>query len=102
MLVTIVSGVLAPSCHRHPLTRLRKEQRLKQFLAEFIQVGQQVLFKRRFGLCPMVQFGEPLTAAVLEDTRGTRGALDAIIMQAAELISDIPAAESHSVKHSSR
>jgi hypothetical protein len=102
MLVTIVSGVLAPSCYRHPLTRLRKEQRLKQFLAEFIQVGQQVLFKRRFGLCPMVQFGEPLTAAVLEDTRGTRGALDAITMQAAELISDIPAAESHSVKHSSR
>jgi hypothetical protein len=102
MLVTIVGGVLAQSCYRHPLTRLRKEQRLKQFLAEFIQVGQQVRFNRRFGLCPMVQFGEPLTAAVLQDARDTGGVLDAIIAQAAQLISELPAAESHSVKRFSR
>jgi hypothetical protein len=63
--VTIVSGVLSPSCFRHPLTRLRKEQRLKQFLAEFLQVSQQVLFGRRFGLVPSIRFAEPLVAAQL-------------------------------------
>lgn len=93
MLVTIVSGVLAQSCYRHPLNRFRKEQRLKQFLAEFIQVGQQVLFNRRFGLCPIVQFGEPLTAEVLENTRDTRDVLRAIIAQAAKLITDVGALE---------
>ncbi len=97
MLVTIVSGVLAQSCYWHPLNRLRKEQRLKQFLAEFIQVGQQVLFNRRFGLCPVVQFGEPLTAEVLENAGDTREVLRAIIAQAAKLITDIGAPESCSV-----
>ncbi len=94
MLVTIVSGVLAQSCYQHPLTQLRKEQRLKQFLAEFIQVGQQLLFNRRFGLCPMVQFSKPLTAAVLEEAQDARGALDVIIAQAAKLITQLPAVES--------
>jgi hypothetical protein len=97
MLVTIVSGVLAQSCYRHPLTRLRKEQRLKQFLAEFLQIGQQVLFNRRFGLCPVVQFGEPLTAEVLENARDSREVLHAITAQAAKLITDIGALESCTV-----
>jgi hypothetical protein len=94
MLVTIVSGVLAQSCYRHPLTRLRKEQRLKQFLAEFLQVSQQVLFNRRFGLCPMVQFGQPLTAEVLGNASDTGKALRAIIAQAEELITGIRALDS--------
>ena len=92
--VAIVSGVLAQPCYRHPLTLLRREQHLKQFLAEFVQVGQQVLFRRRFGLCPLVQFGEPLTAEVLENARDAREVLRAIIVQAASLITEVHALES--------
>jgi hypothetical protein len=66
LLVTIVSGVLDPASFRHPLTRLRREQRLKQFLAEFLQVGQQVMFGRRSHLTPEVRFAQPLTASDLD------------------------------------
>jgi hypothetical protein len=89
LLVTIVSGVLAPSCLSHPLTRLRREQRLKQFLAEFIQVGQQVLFDRRFALTPEVRFAAPLTAADLDAGRDGRAALGAIVAQARALLAEV-------------
>lgn len=89
LLVTIVSGVLSPSCCRHPLNRLRKEQRLKQFLAEFIQIGQQVLFNRRFGLNPTVRFGEPLSVDVLRDRGDGQAAQAVIIAQAEKLLAEV-------------
>jgi tellurite resistance protein len=92
VLVSIVSGVLAPSCYRHPLTRLRKEQRLKQFLAEFIQISQQVLFGRRFGLTPTVRFAAPLTAADLDGGHDAEAARATIIARAADLLADVRAA----------
>jgi hypothetical protein len=82
-LVTIVSGVLSPSCFHHPLTRIRKEQRLKQFLAEFIQISQQLLFGRRFGLVPMVQFAKPLQTVQLDGGRDPQ-AVKAILIEEAE------------------
>ncbi len=91
LVVTIVSGVLAPACFYHPLARLRKEQRLRQFSAEFLQVGQQVVFGRRFCLTPIVRFAPPVTGEQL----GTGTASDlqpAIIARARALLSDVPAA----------
>jgi hypothetical protein len=85
LVVTIVSGVLAPSCFRHPLTRLRKTQRQRQFLAEFIQVGQQVLFARRFPITPTVRFAAPLMASGVE-VRDNRAVLAAIVKRAQELL----------------
>jgi hypothetical protein len=85
LLPTIVSGVLAPSCYRHPLTRLRKDQRSKQFLAEFIQVGQQVLFDRRFPLTPKVRFAAPLTAATV-DVRDAQAVWDLAVARAQALL----------------
>ncbi|MCZ7551337.1 MAG: hypothetical protein B6D39_11300 [Anaerolineae bacterium UTCFX2] len=55
----IVSGVLAPACLRSPLTRLPKERWRQQKLAEFLQVIQQLVFKRNFHLTPRVYFGKP-------------------------------------------
>lgn len=92
VLVSIVSGVLAPSCYRHPLTRLRKEQRLKQFLAEFIQISQQVLFGRRFGLTPAVRLAEPLMADDLGGGRDAEAARATIIARAEALLADVRAA----------
>jgi 1-acyl-sn-glycerol-3-phosphate acyltransferase len=91
ILVSIVSGVLAPSCFRHPLTRLRQEQRLKQFLAEFIQISQQVLFGRRFALAPTVRFAEPLTAADLGGGRDAEAARATLIARAESLLAEVPA-----------
>ena len=61
LLVTMVSGVLAPECWRHPLVRLRHSFWEKQKLAEFIQIIQQLVLWRRFPLIPRVTFGRPVT-----------------------------------------
>jgi 1-acyl-sn-glycerol-3-phosphate acyltransferase len=90
LVVTIVSGVLAPSCFRHPLTRLRKTQRQKQFLAEFIQIGQQILLDRRFPITPTVRFAPPLTASDVGTGSGAQSTavMDAIIARAEGLLSE--------------
>jgi hypothetical protein len=67
LVATIVSGVLSPTALQHPLTWLRRDAYHKQFLAEFVQVGQQLLFGRKFGLTPTVRFAPALTAAELTD-----------------------------------
>ena len=86
LVVTIVSNVLAPSSLRSPLTCLRKEPRRKQFLAETAQIGQQVLFGRRFGLVPEVRFGAPLAAAELVSDGDPPTARARIIEQATQLL----------------
>jgi hypothetical protein len=91
LVVTIVSDVLAPSCLRNPLTRLRKQQRRKQFLAETVQIGQQVLFGRRFPLTPQVHFGVPLTAADLGEGRDPEVARATIVEQAERLLAEAQA-----------
>jgi hypothetical protein len=95
LVVTIVSGVLAPSCFRHPLTRLRKSQRQRQFLAEFIQIGQQVLFDRRFPLTPTVRFARLLRAGDVGAGDGwagpggrSTGVMEAILAHAEKLLSE--------------
>jgi len=98
VLVSIVSGVLAPSCFRNPLTRLRKEQRMKQFLAEFIQISQQVLLGRRFALRPTVRFAEPLTAGDLGGGRDAEAALATVIAQAEGLLANVRADSSRTYK----
>jgi hypothetical protein len=91
LVVTIVSKVLAPSCLRSPLTYLRREPRRKQFLAEAAQIGQQVLFGRRFPLVPEVRFGMPLGAADLGIGRSSETARAIILEQAEKLLSEAQA-----------
>ncbi len=62
VLVTIVSGVIAPAAMRHPITRLRKARPDRQRLAFLYQMICQVLSgKELFGLTPHVTFGEVLS-----------------------------------------
>jgi len=91
VVVTIVSDVLAPSCLRSPLTRLRKELDRKLFLAETVQIGQQVLFGRRFPLRPQVRFGPPLTAGDLSGGRNGEAARAVIVGQAEQLLAEVQA-----------
>jgi hypothetical protein len=93
-LVTLVSGVVAPACFHHPLTRLRREPPMKQFLAEFLQISQQVLFHRRFPLTPTVRFALPLTAAELGHGRDPQAALATLIGRAESLLEEVDTAGS--------
>ncbi len=88
LVVTIVSDVLAPSSLRSPVTLLRREPKRKQFLAEAVQIGQQVLFGRRFSLSPEVRFGLPLTSADLGGGRDEKQARAIIIAQAERLLAE--------------
>jgi len=88
LVVTIASHVLAPSCLHSPLTRLRKELKRKQFLAETVQIGQQVLFGRWFPLRPEVRFGLPLTASDLGGGRNLEEARAVIVGQAERLLAE--------------
>ena len=89
LVVTIVSDVLAASCLRSPVTRLRKELRRKQFLAETAQIGQQILFGRRFPLTPEVRFGRPLRAEDLGGGRDPEAARAAIVAEAEGLLAEV-------------
>ncbi len=89
LVVTIVSGVLAPSALRHPLTRLQENWRGRQLLAEIIQTSQQVLFKRRFQLSPAVRFDVPLTVRDLGIGSDATATLGTILARARDLLSDV-------------
>jgi hypothetical protein len=86
LVVTIVSGVIAPSALRNPIARLQKEIKKQQELAEFIQVFQQLFFELRETLIPRITFGEPLTAAELTSQDAPPGSLKAIIENAQRLL----------------
>ncbi len=89
LLVTIVSGVVAPAALRHPLTWLRRDPRLKQMLAEFIQISQQMLVRRSFGLVPEVRFAPPLAASELSRDGNGQAALAAITTRARRLLGEV-------------
>jgi hypothetical protein len=62
VLVTIVSGVIAQSAMRHPITWFRRTRADRQRLAFMYQIVQQILSGREmFGLTPHVTFGEILS-----------------------------------------
>jgi hypothetical protein len=62
LLVTMVSGVIAPDSMRHPITWLRRARPDRQRLAFMYQMIRQVWSKKEcFGLTPRVTFGELLS-----------------------------------------
>jgi hypothetical protein len=86
LVVTIVSGVLAPSVLRHPLARLQENWQGRQLLAEVVQISQQVLLKRKYHLAPAVRFGAPLTVG---DVGPVGDALSTILARAKDLLADV-------------
>lgn len=89
LLVTVVSGVLAPSCLQHPLVRRRQDLPLKQILAEFLQISQQMVLGRRFGLKPAVRFAEPLLPSEVDGGQEAPAALAAVVARAKGLLADL-------------
>jgi hypothetical protein len=81
---------LAPACIHHPLTRLRKEPWQRQTLAEFLQITQQILLRRRFGLRPAVRFAAPLTPAESQHLRDPAALMNAVKARARALLASMP------------
>jgi hypothetical protein len=86
ILPTIVSGVLSPASMRSPLLRVQKEAWQQRKLAEFLQVIQQLVFHRDYGLTPRISFGEPLTAEELTGRDPASEVMPAIVSQAKDLL----------------
>jgi hypothetical protein len=64
VLVTMVSGVIARTAMRHPITWFRKARPDRQRLAFILQIVRQILHGRElYGLTPRVTFGELLSSA---------------------------------------
>jgi hypothetical protein len=89
LVVTIVSGVLVPSTLRHPLARLPEAWQARQVVAEFVQISQQMLFKRRFEIVPTVRFAPPLTVDEVSGNRDASTPLAAIVARARQLLAEI-------------
>ena len=86
VLVTIVSGVLAPECLRNPLTKLRRTFWHQQRIAEYIQVSQMIFSGRKLNLTPKVSFAEPLTLEELREEGGSEGITELIVERARQLM----------------
>jgi hypothetical protein len=86
ILPAIVSGVLSSASLQSPLLRFQKEAWRQRKLAEFLQVMQQLVFHRDYGLTPHISFGEPLTAAELVKLSPTGEVMPEIIAQARNLL----------------
>jgi hypothetical protein len=86
LLPTIVSGVLSPVSLRSPVLRFQKEAWRQRKLAEFIQVMQQIVIKRDYGLTPRLSFGDALTGEELASRNPGGEVMPEIIAQARSLL----------------
>lgn len=87
IVTAIVSGVLHRRSVRNPVTRIRKEPREQQKLAEIIQVIQQMLMPRRMAVNARVSFGPPIEAGRMQD-RDARSLTEQVIQAARQLLSE--------------
>lgn len=92
VLVTIVSGVLAPIFLHNPLIRLWSGVRDPLAIAEVSQVVAQMILKKRFRMTPRISFDIPHTFEELR--HDYENAYQAILAKASSLMSDhLPTAE---------
>ncbi len=88
LVVTIVSSVLAKEYLRNPITRLKRDGWERRKLAEFLQIGSQLVFSRKPALVPRVSFGRPVVADDLRGGPDEPITMQAIIARATDLLAD--------------
>lgn len=87
IVTAIVSGVLSRASLHNPLTRLRKEPRERQKLAEIVQVIQQLLFPRRAVVNARLSFGPPVAASEF-GSGDARSITQQVVERARQLLDD--------------
>ena len=88
VVVSIVSSVVAPQYMRSPLTRLKQDGWERRKLAEFLQIGSQLLFSKKAALTPRVSFSQPIIAADLPAEPGQPITMRPIIERAKALMAE--------------
>lgn len=82
VLVTMVSGVIARTSMKNPLTLLRKHRPDRQRIAFLTQIARQMLSGREiFGLTPRVTFGEVIEGAQQHILDTVHGAARRVLQQ---------------------
>ncbi len=84
IVTTIISGVLARGSLRNPLTRLPRDPRQRQLLAEIIQVIQQALLPYGISVSTRLSYGEPIRAG----NRDARELTGEVVEYAKQLLHD--------------
>lgn len=92
VVVSIVSSVVAPQYMRSPLVRLKPEGWERRKLAEFLQIGSQLIFSKTAVLTPRVSFSRPVVAADLPAEPGQPITMRPIIEIAKVLLAEHMAA----------
>ncbi|MHB8806362.1 MAG: 1-acyl-sn-glycerol-3-phosphate acyltransferase [Anaerolineaceae bacterium] len=84
--VAVVSRVLTDRYLSHPLTHLRKGRRERQRIAEFLQIVNQMIYRRKFNQIPLVSFAEPFTLEKISPENEMEHLLPYAINQAKQLM----------------
>ena len=84
IVTTIVSGVLARGSLRNPLTRLPRDPRQRQLLAEIIQVVHQALLPYGISVSTRLSYGNPIVAG----NRDARELTGEVVEYAKQLLHD--------------
>jgi hypothetical protein len=88
VVVAIVSSVVSPQYMRSPLVRLKPEGWERRKLAEFLQIGSQLIFSKKAVLTPRVSFSRPVVAADLPAEPGQAITMRPIIEMARALLAE--------------
>jgi hypothetical protein len=86
LILSMVSGVLAPECWQHPITHIHRGLPERQRVAEFIQIMQQIALHRKFNLKPNVTFSRPVIYEQLLSDQDRVTPYQHIIASAQELL----------------
>jgi hypothetical protein len=92
VVMAIVSSVIAPQYIRSPLARLKQDGWERRKLAEFLQIGSQLVLSKKAPLTPRVSFSRPIAAADLPAESGGPITMQPIIARAKALLAEHMAA----------
>ena len=84
--VAIVSNVLSMKYLKNPLTRLRKHWRDRQRIAEFLQVINQLVFRRKFHDIPKITFAKAFGLKDINENDDTKTVMPYVIARAKEMM----------------
>jgi len=84
--IAIVSNMLSPKYIKNPLTLLRKHWRDRQRIAEFIQVINQLIFRRKFHNTPKITFAKAFGLKEIKENGSTKAVMPYVIARAKEMM----------------
>jgi hypothetical protein len=88
VVLSIVSGVVAPGWAHHPITWLKRIDWQKRRLAEFSQVLYQLYFPGKLYLSPAISFSPPVEASQLSAEAGSGRVLPIVIQRGKVLLAE--------------